>query len=84
MFAKEVDVTCYRRLMRILVANLEKGSADVCAYLEEEGRAAYEERILLAKRKGEEASTKMLIPLTIMLMLVMAIVLIPAMISFSM
>lgn len=83
MFAKEVDVVCYRRLMRILIANLEKGTSDICGYLEEESRKAYEERILLAKKRGEEASTKMLLPLMIMMVLVMAIVLIPAVISFS-
>lgn len=83
MFAKEVDVVCYRRLMRILIANLEKGTSDICSYLEEESRKAYEERILLAKKRGEEASTKMLLPLMIMMVLVMAIVLIPAIISFS-
>lgn len=84
LFAKEVNVTCYRRLMRVLIANLEKGSSDIGRYLEEESQNAYEERILLAKKKGEEASTKMLIPLMIMMILVMAIVLIPAIISFSM
>lgn len=83
LFAKEVDVTCYRRLMRVLAANLEKGSSDLSCYLEEESRNAYEERILIAKKKGEEISTKMLLPLIMMMVLVMAIVLIPAMISFS-
>jgi len=44
---------------------------------------AYEQRVLLAKRLGEEASTKMLIPLMLMMVLVMGIVMIPAIISFS-
>ena len=82
-FAKEAEVVCYRRLMRMLIGNLEKGSADICNYLEEESRRAYEERIVIAKKKGEEASTKMLFPLMIMMVLVMSIVLIPALVSFT-
>lgn len=82
-FAREVDVTCYRRLMRTLIGNLEKGNRHLCSYLEEESQRAYEQRVLLAKKLGEEASTKMLIPLMIMLILVMIIVMMPAIIGFS-
>jgi len=82
-FLKEVDVLCYRRLMRMLLGNLNKGNRDVCRYLKEEAQQAYEQRVLLAKRLGEEASTKMLIPLMLMMVLVMGIVMIPAIISFS-
>lgn len=83
LFTKEVHVTCYRRLMRALIANLEKGNRDLSTYLELESQKAYEERILLAKKLGEEASTKMLIPLMIMLVLVMFVVMAPAFIGLS-
>lgn len=82
-FAEEVDVVCYRKLMRALIGNLEKGMGDICSFLEEESRKAYEDRILLAKKMGEEASTKMLVPLMMMMVLVMIIVMAPAVISFS-
>ncbi|MBQ2705334.1 MAG: type II secretion system F family protein [Agathobacter sp.] len=81
-FIEETNVSCYRRLMRTLIGNMEKGMNGVCDYLEEEERRAYTERILLAKKLGEEASTKMLIPLMLMMMLVMGVVLAPAMIGF--
>lgn len=81
-FIKEINVPCYRRLMRTLIGNLEKGMSGVSVYLEEEERHAYSERILQAKKLGEEASTKMLVPLMIMMILVMGIVLIPAVIGF--
>jgi len=77
-FANEVNVRCFYRLMRTLSTNLEKGTAGLCVQLEEECRKAYEQRILTAKRLGEEASTKMLIPLMFMMILVMVIVLLPA------
>ena len=82
-FAMELDVVCYRRLVRVLIGNLEKGSGDIGAYLEEESKKAYEERVLLAKKLGEEASTKMLFPLMLMMLLVMGIVMAPAIIRFS-
>jgi len=81
-FAMEIDVPVYRRLMRSLVVNLEKGTAGICAYLENEEKQAYEMRILNAKKLGEEASTKMLIPLMLQMLLIMAVVLAPAMIGF--
>lgn len=81
-FAKEVDVPCFRRLMRALVINLEKGTMGICSYLEAEEKQAYEIRILQAKKVGEETSTKMLIPLMLQMVLVMAVVLAPAVIRF--
>lgn len=82
-FAERVQLMSYRRLMRLLLNNLEKGTKDLCVLLEEESRQAYGQRIWVAKTKGEEASTKMLAPLMLMMVLVMAIVLLPAIISFT-
>ena len=44
---------------------------------------AFLERKNIAKRLGEEAGTKLLIPLFIMLMIVMAIVILPAMLALN-
>lgn len=81
-FSEEIDVPVYRRLMRSLIVNLEKGTAGICAYLDNEEKQAYEIRILNAKKLGEEASTKMLVPLILQMLLVMAVVLAPAMMGF--
>lgn len=83
-FGMQMDVMCYRKLMRLFVHNLEKGSRDICQHLNLEAKQAYEKRILLAKKLGEEASTKMLIPMMLMMVLVMVIVMAPAIMSFSM
>lgn len=82
-FARELDVMCYRRLIRLLVNNLEKGSKDICKQLSLEAKEAYNQRLLLAKKLGEEASTKMLVPMMFMMVLVMVIVMAPAIIGFS-
>ncbi len=72
----------YRRLSRLLIRNLEKGSRALAPLLEQECEAAFIERKRLAMKLGEEASTKMLFPMMIMMCIVMAIVLLPAIGNF--
>ena len=51
--------------------------------LESEVNDAYEERKALARKKGEEAGTKLLLPMGIMLVISMAIIIIPAFLSMG-
>lgn len=81
-FVVQMDSMSYRRLMRLLINNLEKGSSDICQQLGVEAKQAYEQRLLLAKKLGEEASTKMLVPMMLMMILVMVIIMAPAMMGF--
>ena len=82
-FTEEIPASCYHKLIRILLGNLEKGTQGICIRLEEESRLAFEKRILQAKKQGEEASTKMMMPLMLMMMIVMGIVMMPALIGFQ-
>lgn len=82
-FTEDIPVSCYRKLTRLLLSNLEKGTTGIALRLEEESRQAFEQKILRAKKLGEEASTKMLLPLMLMLMLVMGVVLLPALMKFQ-
>ena len=50
--------------------------------LERESMEAWEERKRKARVLGEAAATKLLVPMIMMLMVVMAIVMIPAFLSF--
>ena len=50
--------------------------------LEQESEKAFEERKHIAKKLGEEASTKMIFPLIIMMAIVMAIIIAPSIIDF--
>ena len=81
-FAEEIEAPSYRKLMRMLLGNLEKGTQGICVRLQEESSQAFEQRILQAKKRGEEASTKMLFPLMLMLMMVMGIIILPALLEF--
>lgn len=73
----------YRKLGNILAQNLRKGSQGVIALLEQEAENAFEERKSTAKRYGEEAGTKLLVPMILMLGIVMAILMVPAIMTFQ-
>lgn len=68
----------YMRFGALVSQNLKKGSAQLIPLLELEAAEAFSQRKENARRRGEEASTKMLMPMMIMLGIVMAIIIIPA------
>lgn len=74
----------YRRLGNILTQNLKRGNKGMIALLEAEADNAFEERKSMAKKYGEEAGTKLLLPMMIMLGIVMLILIVPAVLSFQM
>lgn len=78
-----VGIRHYSRLGALLSQNLRKGSAGLLAALEQEAGEAFAERKASARKRGEEAGTKLLLPMGIMLLIVMVIVIIPAFLSFS-
>jgi len=82
-FGERTDLAVYQRLMRILLQNLQTGSRGLCQLLAQESESAMEERKALARKLGEEAGTKMLLPLMLMLGIVIAIIMVPAMLSFQ-
>ncbi len=82
-FGSRCEISRYNKLGNLLSQNLKKGSSDLLRLLEEEVRDAFEERKSLARRLGEEAGTKLLLPMGLMLLIVMVIVIVPAFLSFS-
>jgi tight adherence protein C len=72
----------YMKLAGLLEQNRRSGLSDLGILLEAEMREAWEERKNLARRMGEEASTKLLLPLLMMLVLVMIVIMYPALMSF--
>ena len=67
----------------LLSQNLRKGSKGLTDILEREAADAFEDRKKLAKKLGEEAGTKLMIPLFMMLAIVFAIVTVPAFFSIQ-
>lgn len=77
-FGRRCGLRSYIKLGSILEQNISKGSSGMKKSLEYEVREAFEERKNLAKKKGEEAGTKMLFPMLIMLVVSIIMVLIPS------
>ncbi len=74
-------ISVYRKFGTMLSQNLRKGSKGLTELLGREAEEAFEERKNLAKKLGEEAGTKLVIPLFLMLIIVFAIVIVPALFS---
>lgn len=83
MFGNRCGQMSYKKLMSLLVQNLRKGSAGLIEALEYEAKVAFEERKHIARRLGDEAQTKLLFPMILMLSIVMIIILVPAYFSFA-
>lgn len=81
-FGRRCNTPKYIKLGSLLEQNFLKGSKHLLKLLEEESDRAFEERKLLAKKQGEEATTKLLLPMGMELIAVMAIVMVPALMTF--
>lgn len=74
---------CYIKLSVLINQNLCKGNNRLCEQLRIEADNAFEERKNLARKYGEEAGTKLLFPMVLMLVVVMIIIMYPAFVSFT-
>ncbi|MBR0382361.1 MAG: hypothetical protein IJH71_08000 [Eubacterium sp.] len=82
IWGSQFDDPCFRKLSRLLIQSMEKGASEAGAMMEEEEKEAFSRRIDQAKKEGEEASTKMLLPMILMLMQVMLLAIYPALVRF--
>lgn len=73
----------YVRLGALLSQNLRKGMKGLRDILRVETIQAFEERKARARRLGEEAATKLLMPMFLMLSVVLVIVIVPAFLSIQ-
>ena len=72
----------YKVFAVLLIQNLKKGNQRLLEAMEQEMVNAFEERKRRAKVLGEQAGTKLLLPMMIMLLIVFVLLLIPAFLSF--
>ncbi len=78
-FGRRVNLKPYTKLVSLIEQNRMNGARNLRVLLELEMEDAFEQRKTTARRLGEEAGTKLLFPLFIMLGIVMIIVIVPAM-----
>ncbi len=76
-FGKRCGGNRYRKLMALLNQSITVGSKGILLRLDELLDEAFENRKEMAKKRGEEASTKLLIPMILMLATVMALLMVP-------
>jgi len=77
-FGKRTGVQEYIRLCTLLGQNLRRGNSAILERLREEVEKASIMRIQRGRRMGEEAVTKLLLPMVMMLLVVMLMIMIPA------
>lgn len=82
-FGRRCDTVSYIKLGYLLEQNIKKGTKGLKNILNGEVREAFAERKLLAKKKGEEASTKLLFPMLLMLLISMIVVIMPAFMTMN-
>lgn len=82
-FGKRCGLVNYMKLGALLSQNLRKGSEGLSGILAMESIQAFEIRKSEAKRLGEEASAKLLLPMFAMLAVVMLVVIVPAFMSIQ-
>ena len=82
-FGKRCKNSEYLRLAALLSQNLRKGTRGLSHLLKLEAARALEEKKARAKRLGEEAGTKLLLPMFLMLAVVLVIVIVPAFLSLQ-
>ena len=73
----------YKTFSTLLVQNLRKGSRELTGILEREAAEAFEERKKQARILGEQAGTKLMFPMLLMLGVVLVILMVPAYLSFQ-
>lgn len=83
-YGRRIGLIPYVKFGTLITQNLKKGNRGFTELLKYEAAEAFEERKETAKRLGEEAGTKLLMPMLLMLVLVFMIILIPAFMSFQM
>ena len=77
-FGRRCRVQCYNRLSTMLSQNVKKGATNLAALLREEAAYAFEERKHTARRFGEKAGTKLLMPMMMLLCMIMIVIMVPA------
>ncbi len=80
-FGRRCQLPAYIRIGSVLSQNLRKGSRGLTALLESEAEASLNDRKNHARKIGEQAGTRLLLPMGLMLIIVLAVLMMPAFLS---
>lgn len=82
-FGIRCDLPVYLKFSTLLAQNIKRGNRGLAESLQRESEEAFEERKTMARMLGEQASTKLLLPMFLMLFMVLVVIMVPAFLSFS-
>lgn len=82
MFSHQMAMKSYSKLMTLFLQNITMGSKRMLEILKSEEQQAFLSRCEQAKRMGEEADTKLLLPMGIMLLNILLLLMVPAYLQF--
>lgn len=82
-FARRCHVKEVTKFVSVIVMNLKRGGAEVVPVLREQGHECWEMRKNAARELGEQAGTKILLPMMIMFLGIVLIVATPAVLSMT-
>lgn len=82
-FGVRVGLPEYRAFISLIVQTVDKGKSNLAGVLKRETEDAFLEKVNRSKKLMEEASTKLLMPMFMMLLTVMIMIMFPAFCSFK-
>lgn len=82
-FSKKCHVAVITRFVSVILQNIRKGNAELVPILRVFANECWELRKSAARRLGEEASTKLLLPMTLMFIAILLIVGMPAVLALK-
>lgn len=82
-FAESCDAQPYRKFVSVLLQNQSMGTSDLARVLELEARESEALRLSLIKEKAQKAETRVLIPITMLLLVVIVVLMVPAFLSLK-
>lgn len=77
-FADRCAIKEIRRFSSTMIQNLQKGNAEIAFFLREMADEMWEEKKHLAKRKGEAANAKLMIPTALIFVGILIMIMVPA------
>lgn len=82
-FGRRIKLAPYLKFTTLILQNLKKGAKDLTHMLEQEELVAFAGRKERAKVLGEEAGSKLLLPMMLILIMIIIMIMFPALSSFS-
>jgi tight adherence protein C len=76
-FGNRCGVQLVKKFTSMLVQNLSKGNRELVEFLKKETEICWEEKQHLVKRQGEEATNKLMIPLSMIFIGIFVMILVP-------